>query len=53
MRWTGLGTSITREELAAAMLEQVIKGFEKDTLLNDDLVRIGRKALQDEAGSSK
>jgi hypothetical protein len=31
--------------VAAALLDQAIRGFEKDTLLHDDLVRIGKKAL--------
>ncbi|KIX02556.1 uncharacterized protein Z518_08497 [Rhinocladiella mackenziei CBS 650.93] len=31
--------------ISAALLDQVVKGFEKDTLLNEDLVRIGQKAL--------
>lgn len=33
------------QDIAAAMLDQVVNGFEKDTLSNDDLVRIGQKAL--------
>ncbi|KAI0176622.1 hypothetical protein BJ166DRAFT_584789 [Pestalotiopsis sp. NC0098] len=32
-------------EVAAAMLDQVLRGFESDTLSNDDLVRIGRRVL--------
>lgn len=32
-------------DIAAALLDQVINGFEKDTLSNDDMTRIGRKAL--------
>ncbi|KAJ5584340.1 uncharacterized protein N7459_004140 [Penicillium hispanicum] len=32
-------------QIAAALLDQVINGFEKSTLTNDDLVRIGQKAL--------
>ncbi|KAJ5368591.1 uncharacterized protein N7496_008351 [Penicillium cataractarum] len=32
-------------DIAAAMLDQVIGGFEKDTLSNDDLARIGQRAL--------
>lgn len=31
--------------IAAALLDQVMNGFEKNTLSNDDLVRIGQKAL--------
>ena len=34
-------------EISAAMLHQVINGFEKEPLENDDLVRIGRQALRD------
>ncbi|KAJ9610681.1 hypothetical protein H2200_005458 [Cladophialophora chaetospira] len=33
--------------ISAAMLEQVINGFEKDPLMNDDLVRIGQKVLSE------
>ena len=33
-------------EVAAAMLHEVIHGFEKEPLENDDLVRIGREALK-------
>lgn len=32
-------------EIAATMLQQAINGIEKETLLNDDLVRIGQKVL--------
>lgn len=38
--------NIKVEEIAAAMLDQVIGGFERDTLTNDDLVRIGQVALK-------
>lgn len=34
-------------EISAAMLHEVIHGFEKEPLENDDLVRIGRQALKD------
>lgn len=34
-------------DLAAALLQQVVEGFDSDTLLNEDLVRIGQKALAD------
>lgn len=33
------------QDITAAMLDQIVNGFEKDTLSNDDLVRIGKKAL--------
>jgi hypothetical protein len=32
-------------EISAALLQQVVGGFEKDTLLNADMVRIGQKVL--------
>ncbi|OCT47174.1 hypothetical protein CLCR_02569 [Cladophialophora carrionii] len=44
--------SITVVEIAAAMLDQVINGFEKDPLMNEDLVRIGQKALSETTTSS-
>ncbi|KAK4693336.1 hypothetical protein P7C71_g4045, partial [Lecanoromycetidae sp. Uapishka_2] len=34
-------------EISAAMLNQVVNGFEKEPLENEDLVRIGRKVLED------
>ncbi|KJZ75230.1 hypothetical protein HIM_05424 [Hirsutella minnesotensis 3608] len=33
-------------EIAATLLDQAVNGIEKDTLLNEDLVRIGRKTLE-------
>lgn len=33
-------------EISAAMLHEVIHGFEKEPLENDDLVKIGRQALK-------
>jgi hypothetical protein len=39
--------SIGNVEISAAMLDQVLNGFEKDPLVNDDLVRIGRKVLSE------
>ncbi|KAK3705085.1 hypothetical protein LTR37_013452 [Vermiconidia calcicola] len=41
---TGL-SNINVSELAAAELNQALGGFEKDTLMTPDLVRIGRDAL--------
>ncbi|KAJ5530519.1 hypothetical protein N7527_003912 [Penicillium freii] len=38
--------NIQRSELAAAVLNQVMDGFEKKTLLNADLVRLGRRELK-------
>lgn len=31
--------------LAAALLDQALQGFEKDTLMHDDLVRLGGDAI--------
>ena len=36
--------SISVAEISAAMLREVVNGFEKEPLENEDLVRIGRKA---------
>lgn len=38
--------SVSVAEISAAMLHEVIHGFEKEPLENDDLVRIGRQALK-------
>lgn len=32
-------------DIAAALLDQVVNGFEKDTLSNDDMARIGQSVL--------
>lgn len=45
MRWTGVIPNVSVEELAAAMIEQVKDGFEKEPLMNDDLKRIGQEIL--------
>ncbi|KAJ6532057.1 hypothetical protein B0H19DRAFT_1189836 [Mycena capillaripes] len=45
--------NLTVTEVSAAMLHQVMNGFEKEPLQNDDLARIGRQALEAEAGTSK
>ena len=34
------------KECVAAMLDQLLNGFEKDLLLNDDLIRIGQRVLK-------
>jgi hypothetical protein len=41
LKWTGVVPHVAVTEAAAAILDQVITGFEKEPLLNDDLVRIG------------
>ncbi|KAK4944603.1 hypothetical protein LTR10_016037 [Elasticomyces elasticus] len=43
--WMASVPSISVVEISAAMLEQVMDGFEKDPLMNDDLARIGQKAM--------
>ena len=43
--WMASVPSVSVVEISAAMLEQVLDGFEKDPLMNDDLARIGQKAL--------
>ncbi|KAF4811298.1 hypothetical protein CGCSCA5_v009887 [Colletotrichum siamense] len=42
LKWVASLPSICVQEISAAMLHQVVNGFEKDTLLNDDLAGIGR-----------
>jgi hypothetical protein len=37
-------------EISAAMIDEVTRGFEKDPLMNDDLVRIGQTALRERKG---
>lgn len=38
--------SISVVDLAAAMLDQVVNGFEKDPLMPEDLIRIAKKASE-------
>lgn len=40
----GLPT-IELAHISAALLNQAVEGFEKDTMLSDDMTRIGQKAL--------
>lgn len=42
---TGAVANIERTDLSAALLSQVVHGFEKDILTNSDLVRIGGAAM--------
>jgi hypothetical protein len=37
--------NIDLPDIAAALLDQIVKGFEQDTLSNADMIRIGQKAL--------
>jgi hypothetical protein len=39
-------------EITATMVDQVVNGFEKETLLNEDLVRIGSEVLQRQEAAS-
>jgi len=36
---------------AASLIDQAVNGFEKDTLLNDDLIRIGSRVLAEQERS--
>jgi hypothetical protein len=47
VRWTNVLPNVIIEELAAAMLQQVRSGFEKEPLMNGDLRRIGQEVLRD------
>ena len=47
MKYTMSVPSIGVTDIAAAMLHEVVNGFEKEPLENDDLVRIGRLALKE------
>jgi hypothetical protein len=44
--------TIGRAEMMAALLDQAMKGFGKDTLSNAEMVEIGKKALE-KAGGEK
>lgn len=44
-----MAVNIPLEELATAMLDQAINGFEKDTITNADLARIAKKVNQGES----
>lgn len=44
--FTRLIPNITRSELAAAVLEQALHGFSRESLTNNELVEIGSKALK-------
>ena len=45
LQMVGIVPKIPVAEVAAAMLDQVVKGFEKEPLMHEDLVRIGRASL--------
>ncbi|KAF2436235.1 hypothetical protein EJ08DRAFT_645241, partial [Tothia fuscella] len=39
--WAGTVLSVSLLDISAALLDQVVNGFERKTLMNEDLVRIG------------
>ena len=45
-KFTRMIPNVSRTELAAAILGQVVHGFEKEPLTNIDLVQLGRAALE-------
>ena len=45
LKWGMSVPSVAVNECSAAMLDQVANGFEKEPLMNEDLVRIGRRVL--------
>ena len=47
LQYTASVPSISVAECSAAMLHEVVHGFTKEPLENDDLVKIGRQALTD------
>lgn len=48
MSWIASVPSITVSQISVAMLDQVVNGFEKDPLLNDDLIMIAESTENDE-----
>lgn len=46
----GLPT-IQRDEMAAALLDKAVNGFEKDTFTNEELIEIGQGVLKAETPS--
>ncbi|KAI1842887.1 hypothetical protein JX266_010905 [Neoarthrinium moseri] len=51
LKYTNIVPSVSVEEVAAAMLQQVVDGFEKDPLENADLIRLGKAAMQQQVKS--
>jgi hypothetical protein len=45
LAWAGVVPNVPVAEAAAAMLDQIMNGFEKEPLMNEDLARIGQKVL--------
>ena len=44
--FTSVFPNVSRKQLAAAVLDRALRGFEKDTLTNTDLLRLGNAALK-------
>lgn len=51
LRGTNAVQHVGRDEVAAAMIDQVLNGFEKPALTNADLKRIGGEILQRQASA--
>ncbi len=49
LRMTNVVPSVHLQHVAAAMLDGVVHGFASDTLLNEDLGRIGARVLGEDA----
>ncbi|PRP82340.1 hypothetical protein PROFUN_10244 [Planoprotostelium fungivorum] len=47
VRWTMGLHPVSVQEVSATMLHQVVNGFDKEPLEIDDIIRIGRRELQD------
>jgi hypothetical protein len=45
LKWAMGVPSIGLEQISTAMLDQVVYGFEKDTLTNEDLVRLAKESM--------
>lgn len=41
-----MAPNVSRTEMAAAILDQLVRGFDKETLTNQDLWRIGQAAMR-------
>ena len=52
MSMVGVVPNISIVELAAALVDQAVNGFEKDPLENGDMTRIGRRVLSAEGSGS-
>lgn len=46
LKWLGVVPTLDVGEVSAAMLEMVTKGWDKEPLENEDLIKVGRAALK-------